>query len=105
MDTASPLAEAAMSKIATNNKVLLQLAEHRKLMKRVVALLEEQGTTDGALTVDQFCSSQKICRAFFYQLVKANRGPRTMRLANGAIRISRAAVRDWQRRIETETAA
>jgi hypothetical protein len=104
MEIAPPLTRAAMSNIATNNKVLLQLAEHRKLMREIVRLLQKQTDPNATLTVSDFCVGEKISRAYFYDLQKHGRGPRLMRLANGAVRISAEARREWRRAREAETA-
>jgi hypothetical protein len=108
MDIAAPLNRAAISDIATNNKVLKQLAEHRKLMRRVLARLDEQQDADASLTVEQFCRKEGLSRDTFYELLKNGRGPVVMRVgnaANGAIRITAQARWDWQREREAETAA
>ncbi len=52
-----------------------------------------------ALTVNEFCSLHKICRATFYKLLKTNEGPKVMRF-RGSIRISQEAAREWRQKRE-----
>jgi hypothetical protein len=104
MDIAAPLSRAAMSSIATNNKVLLELRETKKLMKLIVKHLQQQ-KGDQSDTIEEFCLSEKISRAFFYILEEQNRAPDTMDLANGARRITPEAKQRWRREREAETAA
>src|SRR5262245_33566034 len=108
MDIAAPLTRAAMSRIATNNKVLLQLAEHRKLMRRILARLDEQQDADATLTVEQFCRKEGLSRDTFYELLKNKRGPVIIRVGDpvkGQIRITAQARWDWQRAREAEATA
>jgi hypothetical protein len=104
---AAPLTRAAMSQIATNNRVLLQLAEHRKLMRRILARLEQQDA-DATLTVEQFCRKEGLSRDTFYELLKQGRGPVVIRIGDpvkGQIRITAQARWDWQRAREAEAIA
>jgi hypothetical protein len=105
MDTAAPLTTAARSDTATRNAVLLQLREHRKLLRDIVRLLQRQTDPNATLTVADFCAGERISRAYFYQLQKQGRGPRLMKLANGAVRITAEARRAWRREREAESAA
>jgi hypothetical protein len=108
MDIAAPLTQAAMSDTATRNKVLLQLREHRKLMRRILARLDEQQDADASFTVEQFCRKEGLSRDTFYELLKQGRGPVVMRVGDpirGAIRITAQARWDWQRAREAEAIA
>ena len=93
-----------MSSIATNNKVLLQLADHRKLLRDIVRLLQRQTDPNASLTVADFCAGERISKAYFYELLKQGRGPRLMKLDNGAVRITAEARADWRRAREAESA-
>jgi hypothetical protein len=104
MTIAAPITRAALSKVATHNKLLLELREHKKLMKQIVKLLLEQNG-DQSQTLDEFCQSEKISRSFYYVLEEQNRAPDTMDLANGARRISPEARQRWRREREAETAS
>ena len=72
------------------------------LVSRLLRVVER--SDDASLTIPEFCTGEKISRAFFYELMKAGRGPRTMRHADGCVRISPEARRDWRREREAETA-
>jgi predicted DNA-binding transcriptional regulator AlpA len=47
------------------------------------------------LTVDQFCAELEISRSTFYEWRMKRRGPRCIKLPNGAIRISTADYEEW----------
>jgi predicted DNA-binding transcriptional regulator AlpA len=47
------------------------------------------------LTVDQVCAELQIARSTFYQWRQVRKGPRCIRLPNGAIRIGRADFDAW----------
>jgi hypothetical protein len=57
-----------------------------------------------SLTVNEFCAAEKICRATYYNLRKAGKGPRVMRVRSQD-RISPEARADWHREREAEAAA
>jgi hypothetical protein len=56
-----------------------------------------------AQTVDEFCADNHICRATFYNLRKAGRGPRIMKVGTRTL-ITTEASADWRLQMETETA-
>ena len=52
-----------------------------------------------ASSVDEFCEEHRISRSFYYDLLKKNQGPKTMKV--GARRlISHEAAAEWRRRME-----
>jgi predicted DNA-binding transcriptional regulator AlpA len=55
-------------------------------------------------TIDQWCHKRKICRATFYNLLKAGKAPRIMRVGS-RVRISAVADEAWQRDREAEAVA
>jgi predicted DNA-binding transcriptional regulator AlpA len=55
-----------------------------------------------AYSISEFCSLHGISRSTFYNLVKAGRGPRTMRV-NGRTLISKEAAEHWRRLCEVPT--
>lgn len=55
-----------------------------------------------AYTVAQFCDEHCISRTHLYQLNKAGKGPRLMKLGR-RILISVEAAADWRRQVEVET--
>jgi hypothetical protein len=57
-----------------------------------------------AFTVAEFCKVHSISRWAFYELRKAGKGPRTMKVA-GRHRISVESAAEWRRRMEAETEA
>jgi hypothetical protein len=52
-----------------------------------------------ALTVPEFCRDHAICVATFYNLKKAGKAPRTMRVMNRTL-ISIEAAAEWRRQME-----
>jgi predicted DNA-binding transcriptional regulator AlpA len=48
-----------------------------------------------ALTIPAFCKAHGISEAFFYQLAKEGRGPRTMRVGRRRL-VSIEAAKDWR---------
>ena len=56
-----------------------------------------------ALSVDQFCDAHNVSRAYFYVLLKSNRGPRIMRVGRRTL-VSAEAAADWRREREHEAA-
>ena len=61
-------------------------------------------TSDNSLTILEFCRAEKVCRATFYNLKKAGKGPRLMKVGSH-YRISPQARADWRRAREAEAAA
>jgi hypothetical protein len=79
-----------------------EVAALRQLVNRMLYLAES--AADQSQTIPEFCSTERISRAFYYEMRKAGRGPREMRHADGCVRISPEARRDWRRERERETA-
>jgi hypothetical protein len=59
---------------------------------------------DDSLTISEFCRAEKVCHATFYNLKKAGKGPRLMKVGSH-YRISPQAWADWRRAREAEAAA
>jgi hypothetical protein len=59
---------------------------------------------DASMTIDEFCTSQRISRAHFYVMQREGWGPRVMYLG-ASVRISPEARRDWRREREVAAAA
>jgi hypothetical protein len=59
----------------------------------------ERVVSKRAYTIDEFCAQHSICRATFYNLLKAGRGPRVMKVG-GRTLISDEASVDWRRAME-----
>lgn len=55
-----------------------------------------------AWTVDEFCREYRISRGTFYNLLKAGRGPKIMKVGSRTL-ISAEAGAAWCRRMEDET--
>lgn len=55
-------------------------------------------------SVEQFCESHGISRAFYYKLRKQKRGPAEIKLGSRTM-ISTEAAAAWRRRMEAETSA
>jgi predicted DNA-binding transcriptional regulator AlpA len=55
-------------------------------------------------TIDQWCHKRKVCRATFYNLLKAGKAPRIIKVGSRT-RISPEADEAWQKERETEAAA
>jgi hypothetical protein len=93
--------------MSTAHNIELQLSSEiaalRQLVERLLHLAED--SADKSLTIPGFCEAEEISRAFYYELRKQGKGPREMRHADGCIRISPEARRDWRREREAETAA
>ena len=87
----------------TDPQIVSEIAALKQLVSRLLHLAES--ATNQSQTIPQFCSSENISRAFYYELRKAGKGPREMRHADGCVRISPEARRDWRRKREKETAA
>jgi excisionase family DNA binding protein len=57
-----------------------------------------------AFSVNDFCKRHDICRATFYNLLKAGRGPAVMKVGSRVL-ISREAAEQWRRRMEADAGA
>lgn len=55
-----------------------------------------------AYTIAEFCAEHRVSRTHLYELTKAGRGPRLMKLGRRVL-ISVEAAADWRRQIEVET--
>lgn len=55
-------------------------------------------------TIPQFCDAHNISRTHLYELIKAGKGPRLMKLGRRVL-ISAEAASEWRHRIEAETSA
>ena len=53
------------------------------------------GTPDEQLTVSELCAELKVSRSTFYDWRQKRRGPRCIRLPNGALRIRRRDLDAW----------
>ncbi|MCE0536618.1 helix-turn-helix domain-containing protein [Kineosporia rhizophila] len=53
------------------------------------------GDQDEVLTVNEFCETYKIARSTFYDWKAKGRAPRTKKLPNGDLRITRADASTW----------
>jgi hypothetical protein len=73
----------------------------KRLMSKLLKIAERD--PEGSQTIPQFCASEAISRAFYYDLKKVGRGPREMRHGDGCVRISAEARRDWRLEREAET--
>ena len=94
--------------MSTTARIVLDLAAEVLALKQLVSKLLKIAERDpeGSQTIPQFCASEAISRAFYYDhLRKTGRNPREMRHADGCVRISPEARRDWRREREAETAA
>ncbi|MEU3698481.1 helix-turn-helix domain-containing protein [Streptomyces griseoviridis] len=47
------------------------------------------------LTVDEVCAELRIARSTFYDWRQKGRGPRCIRLPNGALRVRRTDLENW----------
>jgi predicted DNA-binding transcriptional regulator AlpA len=68
-------------------------------------ITEQHGSNSGhrpALSVDQFCAKYGVCRASFYNLLKAGRGPKVMKLGSRTL-ISAEADEAWRAERESAT--
>lgn len=85
----------------TDPHLVSEVAALKALIGRLLDLVESDA--DGSKTIPHFCASERISRAFYYELKKLGKGPREMRHADGCVRISPEAQRDWRRERERET--
>ena len=88
--------------LSNSSDLSTEVAGLKKLVTRLLHLLDQEAGAEQSQTIPEFCRSEKISRAFFYQLQKTGRGPRTMRHADGCIRISPEARTDWRREAEAQ---
>ena len=58
----------------------------------------------GSSSIEAFCDRHHICRATFYNLMKAGKAPRTMKVGSRR-RITLEAEAEWQHEREAEVAA
>ena len=58
--------------------------------------------TNQVYTIDEFCMANRICRATFYNILKAGKGPVIMRVGTKTL-ISEEASENWRRQLESET--
>ena len=56
---------------------------------------------DGSFTVDEWCKRRKVCRATFYNLQKARKGPKIMKVGSRTL-VSAEADDEWRREREAE---
>lgn len=59
-----------------------------------------QNETTDAQTIEAFCRSHCISRAFFYVLKKQGKAPREIRIG-AKVLISRESAADWRRAMES----
>jgi predicted DNA-binding transcriptional regulator AlpA len=53
-----------------------------------------------AYKVPEFCDANGISQSKYYELKRAGRGPREMRIGSKGVRISKEASEEWRRRME-----
>jgi hypothetical protein len=96
-----------LGSMSTPPNIDTHLASEVEALKALVSRLLNlaKGAADQSQTIPEFCSAERISRAFYYEMKKAGRAPREMRHARGCIRISPEACRDWRRDRERETQA
>ena len=52
------------------------------------------------MTVKEFCERHRIGKAFFYELVRAGKGPAITKIGPRCTRISDDAATEWRRQFE-----
>ncbi len=57
-----------------------------------------------SLTIEEWCKRHGLCRSTFYNLQKAGKAPRLMKVG-AVVRISEEADRDWVHAREAEAAS
>jgi len=55
------------------------------------------------LNIPEFCAAHRISRTYLYQLLKAGRGPRVMRMGKRVL-ITVEAAADWRKQMEQPAA-
>jgi hypothetical protein len=68
---------------------------------RVLSTVE---TSRALFSIDQFCADHGICRAFYYKLRRAGRGPVEIKLGTRTM-ISVESAAAWRHRMQAETRA
>lgn len=58
------------------------------------------GQPDELLTISEVITELRISRAAFYRWRQQGKGPASVRLPGGAVRIRRAALAEWLRGLE-----
>lgn len=58
------------------------------------------GQPDELLTISEVAAELRISRAAFYRWRQQGKGPASVRLPGGAVRIRRAALAEWLRGLE-----
>ena len=86
-----------------DTQLVSEVAALKALVSRLLNLAE--GAAAQSQTIPEFCSAERISRAFYYEMRKAGRGPREMRHADGCVRVSPEARLDWRRDRERETSS
>jgi len=61
-----------------------------------------QENNSDVFDIRTFCESNKISRAFFYQLQKAGNGPRIMKVGRRTL-ITPEAAADWRKKMEHQS--
>ena len=87
----------------TQPDLVAEVSALKGLVRRLLRIVERD--PEASQTIPEFCASEGISKAFYYELQKAGRGPRVMRHADGCVRISPEARREWRAEREAETAA
>jgi predicted DNA-binding transcriptional regulator AlpA len=59
-------------------------------------------TEPACFTLSEFCSTHRISRATFYNLLNRGAAPKVMRVGR-KVMISREAAADWRRKLEART--
>jgi hypothetical protein len=88
--------------LSTKSDLSTEVATLKKAVRQLLHLFDQKGEVEQSLTIPQFCRAENFSRAFFYELKKRGKAPRLMRHADGCVRISPQARKDWQREREGE---
>jgi hypothetical protein len=91
------------TKLHIRPNLATEIETANKLLAEILQLLRNRRDDVRSKTIPEFCRAEKISRGFFYELKKQGRGPRLMQHADGCIRISPEAQRDWRRSEEAAT--
>jgi hypothetical protein len=87
----------------TIEKLTNQVDRLRKDMRRVLRALDQQHDPEADQTIEEFCRSERISRAKFYELKKLGKAPRVIEISPQVKRISAQARRDWRDALEAES--